>query len=53
MGTGYGLVMGAALGLLAGVLLSSELWVWPLIGAALGLVVGATMDANRDRRRDT
>jgi hypothetical protein len=47
MYTGYGLVIGAALGLLVGTLLTSELWIAPAIGAALGLVVGAVFDGRR------
>lgn len=47
MYTGYGLVIGAALGLLVGTLLSGALWSAPVIGAGLGLVVGAVVDAWR------
>jgi hypothetical protein len=53
MYTGYGLVLGAALGLLAGTLLSSELWIAPLLGAAVGLVIGAMVDARRGRDRSS
>jgi Glycine zipper len=49
MYTGYGLVLGAALGLLAGTLLSSEPWIAPLLGAAVGLVIGAMVRARRGR----
>jgi len=44
MYTGYGLVIGAALGLLIGALVSGTLWIAPVIGAGLGLVVGAVVD---------
>jgi type IV secretory pathway TrbD component len=47
MYTGYGLVLGAALGLLIGTLFSLALWIAPVIGAGLGLVVGAAIDAWR------
>ena len=47
MYTGYGLVIGAALGLLIGTLFSAALWIAPAIGAGLGLVVGAVVDAWR------
>lgn len=46
MYTGLGLVFGAALGMIFGMMLFSELWVGPLIGTALGLIVGAIIDVN-------
>ena len=47
MNTGYGLVLGAALGLLVGTLFALELWLAPLVGAGLGLIIGAMVDARR------
>jgi uncharacterized membrane protein len=47
MYTGYGLVIGAALGLLIGTLLSVARWIAPAMGAGLGLVVGAVVDVWR------
>jgi hypothetical protein len=51
MYTGYGLAIGAAIGLLAATLLSSEIWIAPVIGAALGLLVGAVLDTRRSRHQ--
>jgi hypothetical protein len=50
MYTGYGLAMGAALGLLASTLFASEHWIAPLIGAVVGLLVGAVIDVRRSGR---
>jgi uncharacterized membrane protein len=47
--TGYGLVLGAALGLLFGTLVASEIWLAPAVGAAIGLVVGSIVDARRSK----
>lgn len=48
--TGVGLSVGAALGLLFGMLIS-PFWWGPLAGASLGLIVGAIIDAQAARRR--
>jgi len=45
--TGYGLLIGAAMGLLTGALLSIAPWIASVIGAGLGLVVGSVVDAWR------
>jgi len=45
--TGYGLVLGAALGLLVGTLLSAELWIALVVGAGIGLMIGAAVDGRR------
>jgi uncharacterized membrane protein len=47
MYSGYGLVMGGALGLLVGTLFAFEEWLAPSIGAAIGLIVGSVVDALR------
>lgn len=47
MYTGYGLILGAALGLLIGTIFSAELWIAPVVGAALGTLVGAIVDMRR------
>jgi tetrahydromethanopterin S-methyltransferase subunit C len=49
MHTGYGLVIGAAIGLLVATLFADQIWIAPVIGAALGIVVGAVLDARRSR----
>ena len=49
MYTGYGLVLGAALGLLVGTLLTAPVWIALLIGAGVGLIIGATVDGYRAR----
>ena len=49
--TGYGLVVGAALGLLVGALLTSTLWLAPAIGAAFGLIVGSIIDTQAFKER--
>ena len=49
MFTGYGLVLGAALGLLVGTLLSAELWIASVVGAGIGLIVGAVVDGRREK----
>ena len=51
MFTGYGLVLGAALGLLVGTLLSADLWIAPVIGAGIGLTVGAVVDGRRAKNQ--
>lgn len=42
--TGVGLVFGAALGLVFGLMLFDNWWMGPMIGVALGLIVGAVAD---------
>lgn len=42
--TGVGLVFGAALGLVFGLMLIDNWWMGPMIGVALGLIVGAVAD---------
>lgn len=44
--TGFGLALGAGVGMVAGLLVTDEAWIWwLLVGAALGLVIGAVMDS--------
>jgi outer membrane lipoprotein SlyB len=50
--TGYGLVLGAALGLLLGTLFSEGSWIAPSLGAVLGLIVGSIVDARRTKGDD-
>jgi hypothetical protein len=47
MYTGFGLVIGCALGTVFGLLVLAEWWLGPAIGTALGLVAGAVIDAVR------
>jgi hypothetical protein len=49
--TGYALVMGTALGLLIGTLFSAQLWIAPVVGAAVGTIVGAILDMRRSKDR--
>ena len=42
--TGVGLVFGAALGLIVGLLGFNNWWVGPMIGVAVGLIIGAVAD---------
>ena len=42
--TGVGLVFGAALGLVFGLMLFDNWWMGPMIGVALGLITGAVAD---------
>jgi len=42
--TGLGLVFGAALGLVFGLMLFDDWWVGPMIGVAVGLVIGAVAE---------
>jgi hypothetical protein len=51
MYTGYGLAIGAALGLLVGTLLTAQLWIAPVVGAALGSIAGAVLDMRRSKDR--
>lgn len=43
--TGTGIALGAALGILVGLLLFDDWWLGPVIGAVVGLLVGAIADA--------
>lgn len=47
--TGIGVVFGAALGLLFGLLIFEGAWWSPVVGAALGIVVGAVVDGRATR----
>jgi uncharacterized membrane protein YccC len=49
MVSGFGLALGAALGLLFGTLLTEQSWLFPLVGAIVGLVIGAFVDVYRSR----
>lgn len=42
--TGVGLVLGAALGLVFGLMLFDSWWLGPMIGVAAGLIIGAIAD---------
>lgn len=42
--TGVGLVFGAALGLVFGLIGLDSWWVGPMIGVAVGLIIGAVAD---------
>lgn len=42
--TGLGIVFGAALGLLFGLLMFDNWWLGPMIGVAAGLIIGAVAD---------
>lgn len=47
--TGLGIALGAGLGMLAGLLVTDDAWIWWLIvGAAAGLIIGASMDSRSD-----
>ncbi len=48
--TGVGVVIGAALGLLFGLLMFDGAWWAPTVGAAVGIVVGAIADGQATRR---
>ena len=48
--TGIGVVLGAALGLLLGMLAFDGAWWAPVAGAALGLVAGAIGDGQAPRQ---
>ncbi|MDX5400273.1 MAG: hypothetical protein LPK92_11230 [Actinomycetes bacterium] len=48
---GLGIVFGAGLGLIAGLLLVDAWWWGMLIGAMLGLVVGAIVETTTQARR--
>ncbi len=44
--TGFGLAFGAGVGMVGGLLVADDAWIWWLIvGAAVGLVIGAIMDS--------
>jgi outer membrane lipoprotein SlyB len=49
MYTGYGLVLGAALGLLLGSLFAAGFWFAPGAGAVAGLIIGSIVDAQRSK----
>ena len=42
--TGIGLVFGAALGLVFGLMLFDDWWLGPMIGVVAGLIIGAVGD---------
>lgn len=47
---GVGLALGAGFGMVAGLLVTDDAWIWWLIvGAAVGLVIGAVMDGQARR----
>jgi uncharacterized membrane protein len=46
---GAGLALGAAFGILFGMLLFENPWFGPILGAAAGLVIAALIDLNRNR----
>ncbi|HEX6946291.1 MAG TPA: hypothetical protein VF246_02970 [Acidimicrobiia bacterium] len=48
--TGIGVVLGAALGLLLGMLVFDGTWWAPVIGAAIGVLVGAIADGRSTRQ---
>lgn len=45
--TGIGLVFGAAVGLLLGMLVFEANWWAPMVGVTVGLLVGAIVDAQQ------
>ena len=51
--TGSGIALGAALGIIFGLLLLGDSWFFgPAIGAAVGLLIGAIVDAQSADDRD-
>jgi uncharacterized membrane protein len=48
---GGGMFLGAAFGILFGMLLFDNPWIGPSIGAALGLILGAVIEISSKRRK--
>lgn len=47
---GFGLALGAGVGVVAGLMVTDDAWIWwLLVGAAVGLVIGAVMDSQSRR----
>lgn len=47
LNTGFGLAIGAALGMIFGMMLFDQLAYGALIGAGAGLIIGAVLDAQK------